>query len=70
MCAGPVSFEIINLAESIKEIKKVRFTGLLFFKTILALSFAASSISPGPGATNIGYLFLYISFNFMIKSKK
>ena len=64
MC-GTLSFEIINLASQLKKLK-VRFTGLLFFKTILALV-AASSISPGQVQLILG-LVLYI-FNFMINSK-
>ena len=58
MCAGPVSFDTIYLAELIKETKKLILTGLFLFKTSFALSFFASSISLGPGATKTGYLFL------------
>ena len=60
ICAGPVSFEIMYFAELIREIKKLKLTGLLFSKTIFAFNFLASFISFGPGATKTGYLFLYI----------
>ena len=58
MWAGPVSFEIIYLAEFINEIRKLIFTDFLLSKTIFALSSLAYSNSSGPGAINIGYLFL------------
>ena len=58
MWAGPVSFEIIYLAELINEIRKLIFTDFLLSKTTFALNFLASSNSSGPGAIKIGYLFL------------
>ena len=58
MWAGPVSFDITNFAEWIKEIKKLKLTGVPLLRTVLALSFFASYSSPGPGAIKIGYLFL------------
>ena len=58
MCAGPVSFEIINLAELIKDTKKFNLIGFYYLKQFLHLIFCASFISSGPGATNTGYLFL------------
>ena len=59
---------MINLAELIKDTKKFKFTGLFLSRTIFPLKFFASSISPGPGAINTGYLFLYTSFIFVINS--
>ena len=58
MWAGPVSFAMTNLALLIKDTKVLILIGLLFSKTTLAFNSLASSISSGPGANRIGYLFL------------
>ena len=64
MCAGPVSFAIINFALFIKDIKIFNLTCSLFSKTTFAFNSLASSISLGPGARSIEYLFLNSCFNF------
>ena len=56
--AGPVSFAIINFALLIKDIKVLILIGSLLSRTTLAFNSLASSISSGPGAKRIGYLFL------------
>ena len=58
ICAGPVSFEMINLALLIRDTKALILIGWSLSKTTLAFSSLASSISSGPGANRIGYLFL------------
>ncbi len=53
-----VSLETINFAFLINDISVLIFTGPSLSKTTLPLSIFASSISLGPGAKSIGYLFL------------
>ena len=64
MCAGPVSFAIISFALLIKDTKVFNVTCSLFSNTTLAFNSLASSISLGPGARRIEYLFLNSCFNF------
>ena len=66
ICAGPVSFAIINFAPYINDTKVLMFTGWFFSKITLAFNWLASSTSFGPGASRIEYLFLNSCFNFTI----
>ena len=61
MCAGPVSLATIKLASLIKLISSSNFKGLPLSRITWALNNLASSISFGPGAITISYLFLYLA---------
>ena len=61
ICAGPVSFEIIKLASFIKLISSSIFNYFPLFKITFAFNNLDSSISFGPGATAISYLFSYLA---------
>ena len=56
--AGPVSLDITNFALLISEINILIFKLSPLFKMTLVLNFFESSISLGPGAIKIAYLFL------------